>query len=322
MDVNFSARIALILMVALAAQPAAGATIRYDRAANVITVDRGAVTTLTTLKAALPQAPIRLVDKDKKTWLLGANVLLTGGSMLRLHGGSAGGDVDELRLKSDNNSGPHAFVSITADHGTLDIRATRVTSWDTAANGPDTEHDTYGRAFIRARSRMRSMLLIPLQSRMDIVDSEVAFLGYDANESYGLVWKVVAPEPFAVRVRARLWRRAALAHPRQLLRAVRGRRAQQRVARQPGPPQRAVRPGPAHALRRPAHRGEQRPRQWQPRHHRAPALRARGDPQQPRVGQWRERHHAASRVQRRAWSPQTRFTAMPRLASSCYGMPG
>jgi parallel beta-helix repeat protein len=58
--------------------------------------------------------------------------------------------------------------------------------------------ENYGRAFIRARSRMRSMVLTRLESRMDVVDSEVAWLGSDASESYGLVWKVVAPDPYVL----------------------------------------------------------------------------------------------------------------------------
>jgi parallel beta-helix repeat protein len=171
-------------------------TVRYLREQNLIVVEYGGAMTLTALKAALPTAPLQLVDRERRVWLLSASLLLTGGSTLRLHGRKAGGDVDELRLKSDNTPAPGAIVSLTADHGTLDIRSTRITSWDTASGGPDVEYETYGRAFIRARSRMRSMTLIPLQSRMDVIDSEVAFLGYSANESYGLVWKVVAPDPF------------------------------------------------------------------------------------------------------------------------------
>jgi parallel beta-helix repeat protein len=34
---------------------------------------------------------------------------------------------------------------------------------------------------------------------MDVVDSEVQYLGYDASESYGLVWKLVAPETYVFR---------------------------------------------------------------------------------------------------------------------------
>lgn len=187
----------LLALLPLLLPPAAdAASFRYVRESNLVVIEHGGVTTLSGLKAALPQAPLKLVDRERRIWLLSVSVLLTNGSTLRLHGRAAGGDVDELRLRSDNSHAAGSIVSLTADHGAIDIRATRVTSWDTAANGPDTEYETYGRAFIRARSRMRAMMLIPLQSRMDVTDSEIAFLGYAANESYGLVWKVVAPEPF------------------------------------------------------------------------------------------------------------------------------
>ena len=174
---------------------AEAASYRYVSSQNLIVVEHGASATLSSIKAALPRAPLALVDREKRIWLLSANLLVSGGGTLRLHGKRAGGDVEELRLKSDND-GKGGFVSVTADHGFIDIKATRVTSWDTVANAPDAEHETFGRAFIRARSRMRSMVLIPLQSRMDITDSEISHLGYNANESYGLVWKVVAPDPF------------------------------------------------------------------------------------------------------------------------------
>lgn len=164
---------------------------------NLIIVQTGGAT-LSSIKAALPRAPLILVDGARKVWWLGAHLLVTNGGSLRLYGSAAGGDVNELRLRSDNTPATGAFVSVTADYGHLDIRATRITSWDSAANGPDTEYAIYGRAFVRARSRLRSMMLVPLQSRLDISDSEIQYLGYGANESYGLVWKVVAPEPYVL----------------------------------------------------------------------------------------------------------------------------
>lgn len=185
---------ALLLCVLPAVAPAA--TFRYERADNIIYVEKGGVATLSAIKAALPGAPLEQVDPARRIWLLSADLLVTNAAVLRLHGGVAGGDVDELRLKSDNVRGPGAFVSITADHGVLDLRSTRVTSWDTAAGEPDHEHEVHGRAFVRVRSRLRSMWLTPLTSRMDIVDSEIGFLGYNAAESYGLVWKVIAPQPY------------------------------------------------------------------------------------------------------------------------------
>ena len=187
---------AAALAALLACAPAfADPAYRWLPEHNLIVVQTGGATP-SSIKAALPQAPLTLVDGARKIWLLGAHLLVTSGGSLKLYGSAAGGDVDELRLKSDNTPASGAFVSITADYGYLDIRATRITSWDTAAQGPDTEYAVYGRAFIRARSRLRSMMLVPLQSRMDIADSEIQYLGYAANESYGLVWKVVAPEPY------------------------------------------------------------------------------------------------------------------------------
>jgi mannuronan 5-epimerase len=187
---------ALLLLAALAPGAAEAVSYRYMRDLNLIIVESGGGTTLSAIHAALPEAPLRLVDPAHRTWLLAADLLVTNGSGLSLYGTKIGGDVNELRLKSDNTRASGSFVSVTADHGTIDIHGTRITSWDTQADGPDTEYEAFGRAFIRARSRLRSMVLIPLQSRMDIVDSEIQYLGYGANESYGLVWKVVAPEPY------------------------------------------------------------------------------------------------------------------------------
>lgn len=178
----------------LGSATAGAASLRYQADDNLIVVD-GAWTTLSAIKATLPHAPLTLVDPQRRIWLLSANVLLTNGGALRLYGRRAGGDVDELRLRSDNPPGRFGIISLTADHGVLDLRATRVLSWDTAAKGPDLAHEN-GRAFIRARSRLRSHVLTRLESRLDVVDSEVAYLGYDANESYGLVWKVVAPDAY------------------------------------------------------------------------------------------------------------------------------
>lgn len=191
----------------------AAAALRYERDANLVVVD-GVAITLSALKAALPQAPLEQVDPARGTWLLSASLLLTNGATLRLHGRRASGDVDELRLRSDNVPGRHAFVSVTADHGTIDIRATRITSWDRAAQGPDREHARFGRAFIRARSRMRSEFLTRLESRMDVADSDIGWLGYDASESYGLAWKLVAPDPYVfdhARVRGNV-RRSRIHH--------------------------------------------------------------------------------------------------------------
>ena len=147
--------------------------------------------TLSTIKALLPNAPLTLVDSANAIWKLDANIVLQNGSTLVLHGTSLGGDVNQLRMKSDNVSGGNAIVFISADYGNIDIDSTKVTSWDSAINGPDTEYATYKRAYIRARSALASDGVTPRESRMDVLNSNIGYLGYYGAEAYGLSWKVV-----------------------------------------------------------------------------------------------------------------------------------
>ncbi len=166
------------------------ATFRWSAALNRISVQNGGIATLTDIKAAFPAAALDLLDVTQKIWLLRADLVINDGSELRLRGDSGGGDVNELRLLSDNSGATNTVVSITADWGSLDMEGTRITSWDTAAAGPDTDPVTFGRAYIRVRSRLSANGVTALESRMDITNSEISFLGWNASESYGLVWKV------------------------------------------------------------------------------------------------------------------------------------
>src|SRR4029079_14414534 len=84
-----------------------------------------------------------------------------------------------------------------AFYGTLDINTTKITSWNEAAAGgvgaPDTETDVYRRAFIRALSFEENG--IAYESRMDIKNSDIGFLGSHDAEAYGLTWKVRGETP-------------------------------------------------------------------------------------------------------------------------------
>jgi len=174
---------AAVLLLVFSAD-ALAASARYASSSNRIYVENGGSMTLSQIKAALPKAPLDLVDSANRIWLLRANIQIEDGSILVLHGSANGGDVNELRLKSDSGG----FVQITADHGGIDIEATKIRSWNASANAPDTNHGD-GRAFMRVRSKLSSSGAA-LESRMDVIDSEISYLGYAASESYGLVWKV------------------------------------------------------------------------------------------------------------------------------------
>ena len=167
------------------------ATYRWSTSSQRLYVTGPGSGTLTEMKTALPTAPLVLVNPASKIWYVGADMIVENGAQLQLYGPAIGGDVAEVRLKSDNTTASNAIVDLRADWGWLDIRNTKITSWDNAANGPDTETDTYGRAYIRARSTMDADGVTPRQSRMDVIDSDIGYLGSPDTEAYGLVWKVV-----------------------------------------------------------------------------------------------------------------------------------
>lgn len=71
-------------------------------------------------------------------------------------------------------------------------------SWDTTTNSPDTNEDD-GRSYISAVSEVITNDLETCdgrandnmgEARMDIEDSEMAYLGSHGSETYGLTWKV------------------------------------------------------------------------------------------------------------------------------------
>src|SRR5262245_7583381 len=167
-----------------------GATFRYANSANRIYIENGGAATLTAIQTALPNAPLQLVDATNQIWLLRANLFIADGSTLMLHGAGAGGDVNELRLLSNNSTGSNSVVNVDADSGALDLDSVRVTSWNEASGGPDTEYEAFGRAFIRARSRQVGTIL--QQSTLNVRNSDIGYLGVDDSLSYGLTWQVVS----------------------------------------------------------------------------------------------------------------------------------
>lgn len=171
----------------------AGPTFRWAPESNRIYVEGGGTATLSQAHLALPKAPLCLLDPTNRIWFLGATLFVKDGAVLRLHGSSAGGDVNELRLRSDNSTADGSVAAIDADWGTIDLHGVKVVSWDQLSSKPDREFKTFGRAFIRARSRQsESMLQV---STLNVVDSEIGFLGADQSTSYGLNWNIVGKAP-------------------------------------------------------------------------------------------------------------------------------
>jgi parallel beta-helix repeat protein len=118
-------------------------------------------------------------------WELNSDLVVQGGARLNLSG-----DVKELRLQSLPSGLTTDVSALIAQYGTIDITGVKVTSWN--GTGPDTDltvptGGTRGRAFVRAVSFMEGST--PRPSTMNIVDSDLGFLGYNAAESYGVSYK-------------------------------------------------------------------------------------------------------------------------------------
>jgi len=184
-----AAGVAFLLLAT--ASPAAAVTIRWAASSGIIHVTGPGTATLSDIATAQGHAPLTLVDPANAIWELAANLYVEEGAKLLLHGRSIGGDVDQLRLQSLNTPAGGTIHFVRAMWGTIDIRSTSITSWDDAAKGPDTEFGTNRRSFMQARSFLDADGVTPRESRMDIIDSDVGYLGYQGSEAYGLSWKVL-----------------------------------------------------------------------------------------------------------------------------------
>jgi mannuronan 5-epimerase len=174
----------------VAAGPAAAATcnapVRYSTTSDTIYLTSGtAVDTLTEIKAACPGAPLTQVSP--KVWQLDADLVLQNGATLNL---AAAGDVTELRLQSLPSGLQNEVAALTAQYGTLNLTGVKVTSWN--GTGPDTDvavptGGVRGRAYVKAVSLMEGST--PRASTMNIVDSDLGFLGFNGAEAYGVAYK-------------------------------------------------------------------------------------------------------------------------------------
>ena len=84
-------------------------------------------------------------------------------------------------------------MAVDADWGTLDFQNVQILSWDQLAAAPDPEFATLGRAFIRARSRLLGATV--QQSTLNVVNSEIGWLGVNSSDSCALTWQVVGSAP-------------------------------------------------------------------------------------------------------------------------------
>lgn len=157
------------------------ARITYDATSNTIFAKQaGGVVTLPQISRSLGLAGRKSLEQTAPgEWMLRANLYIGKDVTLLL----TGVDVKYLKLKS----GTDGFVWLRCEGGSVLISQTKITSWDEQNNGPDLDYED-GRSYITAKNSWR----------MDILDSELAYLGFTGGDkrggafggSYGVSWKI------------------------------------------------------------------------------------------------------------------------------------
>ncbi len=149
---------------------------RYDAATNTIYLSgRGHKFTIADIAAK--DGYTHLTKESDGIWVLSANIYMESGTSLDI----VSPDVTWLKMKSTTSG----FATLIGYNGRLTIRDTKVTSWDTDKNNFDEEYND-GRSYV----------LMKANSRLDIYNSEMAWLGYKekdlttAGGTYGVSWRI------------------------------------------------------------------------------------------------------------------------------------
>ena len=150
--------------------------ITFDESSKTVYVEgRGSIVTLPEIYNALNRNSV-LEKLSNKEWLLKTSLLIRRGVTLVIDDN----DVSWLKLKSDKDG----FVWLQSNSGNILIKNTKITSWDEENQAPDTNYED-GRSFILARQN----------GRMDIVNSELSFLGYEDDIKSGVAWHATGDSP-------------------------------------------------------------------------------------------------------------------------------
>lgn len=169
--------ISLGLLNSFAKQP----LVTYESSSNTIFIKQGgSVVTLAKINQLLTLENKKLLEQTAPgEWILRANLYVGKDVTLIL----SGNKVTYLKLKSDDDN----FVWLRSETGNMLFSKTKITSWDEKNNTPDFNYAN-GRSYITAKN----------SGRMDILDSELAYLGYVGSPkrggpfggSYGISWKI------------------------------------------------------------------------------------------------------------------------------------
>ncbi|MBD3238259.1 MAG: glycosyltransferase [Candidatus Moranbacteria bacterium] len=151
----------------------------YNQANNTISIKgRGGWVTIGDIAQRFSQENL-IENLGQGQWLLKANLDLEDDVILVIDGE----EVNWLKMQSNQEK----FVWIKSDRGSILIKATKITSWDDQNNDFDYIPED-GRSYILQKN----------SGRMDILDSEIAYLGHlglptrgkPFGGPYGIGWKI------------------------------------------------------------------------------------------------------------------------------------
>lgn len=161
--------------------PANPLLITFDSFTNTINVrGEGNRVTLKRISQSLSRLnPNALQETASGEWILRSNLAVSKYVTLIL----SGDEIKSLKLKSE----PGKLVWIKVEDGAMLISGTKISSWSEEANAPDSDPGD-GRSYITAKG----------SGRMDVLNSEISYLGYVGSPkrgglfggSYGLSWKI------------------------------------------------------------------------------------------------------------------------------------
>jgi len=133
-----------------------------------------------------------LYSLETGVWNLDSDFYIEDGVTLVLIGKERGGEVDELRMLSNNEK----FVNLRGHGGNILMDGTKVFSWNNYTQSVDENQDD-GRAYISCLSEKLSEETCDGaakkdmgECRLDVLNTELGYLGYHASESWGFSYKV------------------------------------------------------------------------------------------------------------------------------------
>jgi mannuronan 5-epimerase len=158
-----------LLWISLSEFGASAACITYSSSSRSITVTCTSTTHLTTVNSAINNVNV-LKKESTGVWLLSANLVVSKGANLVIDST----DGTWLKIRSDGSTAYGLKNS-----GTLTINSVKITSWNTASNN-------YASAGSGSTPRAYIVSSSGGTGKTNILNSEIAYLGYSTSGSHGL----------------------------------------------------------------------------------------------------------------------------------------